>query len=290
MLTINESARKLNQELANLYPTPEAQSISWQVLEHVTGLPKTRLLAYQEQVLEDEQMAELNELLDRLLENEPLQYVLGKADFYGLTFQVTPAVLIPRPETEELVDYIVKAHSSQQNLRVLDLCTGSGCIAISLKKNLPEAEVLALDVSETALGVARVNADMNDAPVTFLQTDLLQTPADFLPLNLDIMVSNPPYVLEKEREQMRANVLQFEPKLALFVPDADPMLFYRRIADLGLKLLKPGGWLYFETNEQYAQQVAELMEKSGYTSTKAWNDFYGKPRFAAGQLPELTKP
>ena len=280
MSTLRQLTTDLAAKLATIYPVPEAESIAALVLEHLLGLtPLQRRMQAQELVPESVQ-EQLPALQERLLRHEPLQYVLGEAWFMDMTLEVTPATLIPRPETEELVQLIVREQAGREaELSVLDVGTGSGCIPLALCRALQPTQVTAVDISEAALTVARRNAERYGCEIDFQQLDILaEVPQAVLLQSLDILVSNPPYVLESERAQMRPNVLEFEPATALFVPDHDPLLFYRRIAKLGTTLLQPGGRLYFEINEQYAAETIELLVSLGYTAVAAHDDIFGKAR------------
>ena len=218
---------------------------------------------------------ELENIIFRLQKNEPIQYIRGYAEFCGRNFRVAPGVLIPRPETAELVDLIVKENPDA--CRLLDIGTGSGCIAISLDKNLPDAKVDAWDISEEALAIARKNNEELDAQVIFRRQDVFS--ADGMQgASYDIIVSNPPYVTETEKTEMEANVLDWEPGLALFVPDEDPLRFYRRIAELGRELLRPGGKLYFEINQAYGQDMIRMIEMNQYRDVRVIKDIFGKDR------------
>ena len=227
----------------------------------------------------------VQQCLERLLRHEPLQYVLGEASFYGRDFKVTPAVLIPRPETEELVQRIIKTYQHQSQARFLDIGTGSGCIPITLAAELPTAQVWGLDISEQALAVARANAEALQQDVTWLHQDILQEMPALEVNSLDAVISNPPYVLEKEKALMRENVLAFEPHLALFVPNEDPLLFYWRIAQVAMELLKPGGRLFFEINEQYARQTTSMLQGLGYLEVQLFQDLRGKDRMTEAVWP-----
>lgn len=258
------------------------------VLEHLLDLtPLQRRMQAQEPVPDDVQ-AQLPALQERLLRHEPLQYVLEEAWFLDLKLEVTPATLIPRPETEELVQLIVQEQQGQETeLSVLDIGTGSGCIPVALCRALQPTRVTAVDISAEALTVARRNAERYGCEIDFQQLDIL---SDTPPLGhshtLDILVSNPPYVLEKERALMRPNVLKFEPATALFVPDHDPLLFYRRIAQLGTMMLRPGGALYFEINEQYAAETVALLTALEYEAVEARPDIFGKLRMVRATWPD----
>ena len=215
--------------------------------------------------------------LERLASGEPFQYVMGQTEFCGLTFKVTPDVLIPRPETEELVCRIIAENKKRSGLSVLDIGTGSGAIAVTLAKELPDARVTALDVSEGALAVAAGNAERNGVAVSFMKSDILSEAP--LPGRYDLIVSNPPYVPERDREGMHRNVRDHEPALALFVPDDRPLLFYEAIANKAAVTLNPGGRLYLETYEAYHQELKQLLEDNGFTNVGCWNDLFGRPRF-----------
>jgi release factor glutamine methyltransferase len=210
-----------------------------------------------------------------------VQYVLGEAEFCGRLFHVAPGVLIPRPETQELCQWMIATLRSYPTpLSILDIGTGSGCIACTLAAEIPEADVTAWDISETALAIARENAKRTNVHVMFRQVDALQLPANPVPpaTHYDLIVSNPPYICERERTAMAPNVLDHEPPLALFVPDDDPLLFYRAIADYARKSLKPGGSLFFEINPLYTQELQALLRAMSYQTIETRNDQFGKPR------------
>ncbi|SET90474.1 peptide chain release factor N(5)-glutamine methyltransferase [Hymenobacter actinosclerus] len=278
MPTLRQLTANLSTALQAIYEAPEAEAMAAQTLEHLLDLtPLQRRSRADEPLGDDDRLAPLPALQARLLTHEPLQYVLGTAHFAGLELEVTPATLIPRPETEELVALIAREQQGRPNLRVLDVGTGSGCIPLALAQRLPGAHFTAVDVSGEALAVARRNAARCGVAVDFQQVDILQGVPQ-LAAPLDVLVSNPPYVLEAERALMRPNVLQFEPATALFVPDHDPLLFYRRIAELGCQLLAAGGGLYFEINEQYASETEELLRGLGYAAVASHADIFDRPR------------
>ena len=222
----------------------------------------------------------MQEIVDRILHFEPIQYIFGHTLWNNLDLIVTPATLIPRPETAELVEQIGERFRDQRPLRVLDIGTGSGCIAIALKKRHPEWNVTGIDISEEAIEVAKENAKRNEAEVLFEVRDVLDTDADSADFigTFDIVVSNPPYICESEKSSMRPNVLAFEPASALFVPDDDPFLFYRRIASLHW-----GKYLFFEINEAYPKQMEQMMQEEGYTDIRITQDMYGKARMVEGR-------
>ena len=272
------SYQQLWQQLARTYDTGEAKAIARMLYEVRYGLSLSDLLMGRDA---DVPQQELQQLTERLEQHEPIQYVLGQADFCGRTFKVSPAVLIPRPETEELCQWVTtKVRDSACNdaaLSILDVGTGSGCIAITLAAELPEAKVTAWDISKDALLVACENALLNGVTVDFeLQDVLLATAA--AQQTKDIIISNPPYICNKERATMEANVLEHEPHQALFVPDDAPLLFYRVIAKLGQQMLSYGGWLYFEVNPLFAAQLARLLSAMSYYDIEIKEDQFGKQR------------
>ncbi len=222
-------------------------------------------------------------ILDRLLAGEPVQYIVGTADFYGLRLKVNPAVLIPRPETEELVEWVVETLKGLGELSVLDIGTGSGCIAIALKNELPELSITGLDVSSAALTQAKVNAENQRLDIDWLNVDVLKIGED-LPGLWDVIVSNPPYIMDKERTDMADHVVEHEPTSALFVPDHDPLLFYRVIMERAQQQLRPGGWLFFECSEFTAEQVATLANNLGFIDGELRRDLQGKFRMWRGRL------
>ncbi|TGD78557.1 peptide chain release factor N(5)-glutamine methyltransferase [Hymenobacter wooponensis] len=277
MSTVRQLTTSLSEALRAIYPAPEADSIAGLVLEHVLGLsPLHRRMQANEPVPElgEQQLAAIQE---RLLTHEPLQYVLGTAHFADLELEVSPATLIPRPETEELVALITREQKGGNSLRILDIGTGSGCIPIALGLSLPGSILTAVDISPEALAVAQRNAVRYAVTVDFQEVNIL-TAEPHLTSQLDVLVSNPPYVLEEERDLMRPNVLAYEPATALFVPNHDPLLFYRRIAELGQRILRPGGNLYFEINERYAQATVAMLRELGYQQCEMLADLFGKDR------------
>ena len=262
--------------LTPLYGEGEAKAIARMVYEVRYGLTFTDLCIGKDTQLSADDQAELEEIAQRLERHEPIQYVLGKAEFMGEWYAVEPGVLIPRPETEELVRWI--SLSKGEGVNILDIGTGSGCIAIALAAMYPEAKVTAWDISEKALEVARKNAKRLAVNVNFEQVDILANSQQPKANSYDIIVSNPPYICNKEREAMEQNVLNYEPHEALFVPDEDPLLFYRAIAEYGKLALKPDGWLYFEINPLYAEPLRELLSTMSYHDIECKDDQYGKQR------------
>lgn len=256
-MQLSEIKKEFNQALAGLYDQGEIDSLIRYLLEDLLELKNSLITE-----IEDAQGEELLLVLPDLAKGKPLQHITGKADFYGLKFIVNEDVLIPRPETEELVHEIVKNHKNQ-SVNVLDIGTGSGCIPVSLKKNLEKATVSTIDISEKALKIAKENAVLNGVEVNFYQDDALNlNPKDY-PF-FDVIVSNPPYVTEQEKQEMHRNVLEYEPHLALFVSNENPLIFYDKISDFALKRLKRNGFLYFEINQYLAYQTEELLIHKGF--------------------------
>jgi release factor glutamine methyltransferase len=264
------------EKLEKIYPRKEAEQIVYLLLEESFRIPKNAILLY-------EQLPVNTELFDshveRLLLAEPIQYVINKAHFFGHDFYVDRSVLIPRPETEELVDLIVKRHQHEK-ISLLDIGTGSGCIAISLALAL-NGDFFAMDYSDEALHVAKQNAKNLKANVHFLNNDVLNEP--FPVSDLDLIVSNPPYIPESDRNLMHRNVLDYEPDMALFVQNDDPLCFYRSIAEQGKLSLKKPGWLYFEIHELYGDAIVQLLNGLGY-SCNIHQDLQGKDRMVSAQL------
>jgi release factor glutamine methyltransferase len=275
---MKEIRNYIEDSLKGLFSAEEIRSLTKMILERCCSIPQQRLLFDKDIQISDTQKQDIEAIVTRLKNQEPIQYILGTACFYDLDFNVTPDVLIPRPETEELVERILSRHR-QQGIRILDIGTGSGCIAVTLAAHLPEARVVAADVSPGALSTAAGNAAKNKVTVHFVETDILARKAlEDIPGVFDVIVSNPPYVKLSEKESMEANVLNYEPHLALFVTDSDPLLFYRSIARFGNEKLRKGGSLYFEINAQYGNEVAGLLEEEGYTDIEIIKDIPGKDR------------
>lgn len=263
------------QPLAAIYGEDEARWIGREVFLLRYGLSQTALLMGEAEHISE---AELKGLQQRLLEGEPVQYVVGETEFCGHRFHTAHGVLIPRPETEELCRWIVEEWKEESGKRLLDIGTGSGCIACTLAAELKEAQVGGWDISADALRIARGNAERLGVSVNFELVDALQPPHP-TPGSLDIIVSNPPYVCQQERADMERHVLDHEPPLALFVPDDDPLLFYRAIADYALQALRPGGQLYFELNCRFAHETADMLQQAGFSDVCIRKDQYGKDRF-----------
>lgn len=276
------SIRLFTNQLAQIYEQAEANNIVLQLLQYVTNLSRARLLADGEVTLTKMQAEEIGQYMTRILQHEPIQYVLGTTDFHGVSLKVDRRVLIPRPETEELVEWILQSLLCDHCI-ILDCCTGSGCIAIALAKQLPEATLQACDLSLDALDVARENAARNQVKVHFFQADVLSPQFATLVPPADIIVSNPPYVLKQEAKTMRDNVLAFEPHQALFVPDEDPLVFYRAIAHTALYKLSPKGKLFFEINAAFGREVVRMLKLAGFYNIQIKNDLSGNERMICAQ-------
>ena len=266
---------EIRDALRGHYPDSEALSLAKMLLTEAFGFSTLELYGGKDKEISGNRLRDLHEMLSRLQKNEPIQYIIGTESFCGLTFEVNPNVLIPRPETQELVRWI-EADWKSVPCRILDIGTGSGCISISLAKFLEGAKVESWDISEGALQVARRNCVRNEAEVLLRQQDVLNAvPSGEL---YQVIVSNPPYICEKEKVDMDANVLDWEPETALFVPDADPLLFYRKIAELGVSMLCEGGALYFEINRAYGEETLRMLEGLGYRQLELRKDDFGNDR------------
>jgi release factor glutamine methyltransferase len=265
-----------NKTLSEFYPDTEIQSFFNLLSEQILNMKRIDISQNLYSVVSGKKYDKFLKAIVGLKKHQPIQYILGDTEFYGLVFKVSPSVLIPRPETEELVDWIIKDSKEKQNISILDIGTGSGCIAVTLAKKLPNAKLFALDVSAEALKLATINAETNEVEVEFIEADILDWA--FGDLKFDIIVSNPPYVRELEKEAMSANVLNHEPHLALFVKDDDALLFYRTITDVANKILKPKGQLFFEINENLGEDTKQLLVDSGYENIELKQDVFDKNR------------
>ncbi|MBQ2126622.1 MAG: peptide chain release factor N(5)-glutamine methyltransferase [Bacteroidaceae bacterium] len=267
-------ANKINESLANVYSDGEIKALTRIIATELLGISQMAFFLKDDITLSTEQQSLLDNAIERLKKQEPIQYILGYSDFCGLRFKVTPATLIPRPETSELVEWVASEATDKE--RILDIGTGSGCIAVSLAHKIPQSKVTAWDISHDALDVATENSKANSCAVEFEQVDILAyEPTGEL---FEIIVSNPPYIKENEKGSMHSNVLDWEPHTALFVPDSDPLLFYRTIAEKGLALLSPGGRLYFEINRAHGKETMKMLTALGYTSIELRKDFADNDR------------
>ena len=273
-MTLADFKNKMKYKLSSIYKTDELNSIFFLISEEYLKTPRSKILLADEIELDSNKEKLFLDALDRLKKNEPVQYILGKTAFMDLEFKLNSSVLIPRPETEELVRLILK--EDLDGKEILDIGTGSGCIAVSLAKNLPNAKVTALDLSEEAIDVAKENAKMNDVEVNFISADIFDYKSE---KKYDIIVSNPPYITESEKVLMKRNVLEYEPKQALFVKNDDPLIFYKAILDFSKNSLVKNGKIYFEINQAYNNQIKDLSYDYGYYNIDCRKDLFGKYRY-----------
>ncbi len=281
-MKIKEYKINFINSLLPFYDEMEAESFFYILLENKRQLRRIDLALDADKEFSEDEISIWTIILEKLKTQIPIQYILGTTHFYSSEFMVDENVLIPRPETEELVDWIVKLNSKtskKKNLRILDIGTGSGCIAISLAKNIPNSEVFAIDVSEKALAVAEKNSKLNTVSVTFLHKNILETTS--LDQKFDIIVSNPPYVRNLEKAEIKPNVLDNEPHLALFVADDDALIFYKKIAELAAANLNPNGQLFFEINQYLGKETLDLLESLGLKNRELRKDIYGNDRMIA---------
>jgi len=278
--------RHYAEALKDLYEENEARALARVVFDEILGISPSRLLAEPARLLTESEILAVHFAFKDLLKGKPIQYVTGKAYFRGFELHVEPGVLIPRPETEELAGLVIEDFKKSQGVRILDIGTGSGCIAISLALELNKPIVYAIDIHEQPLSIASQNAQKHNASITFLKNDILDPNAwHALPRPLDVIVSNPPYITESEKHSMHKNVTGFEPYEALFVPDNDPLVFYRAIARAAQLILNSGGKLYFEINGKWGNETAHLLEKAGFCNISVIKDFRGKERFVVASRP-----
>lgn len=288
-MTIQEFKNYCFEKLETIYPKTEIQSFFFLLVDEYLQFSKTDVLLKPNFVIEDEKIDILQNAVNRLKKEEPIQYILGKTEFYGYPFLVDENVLIPRPETEELVEWIIAENKHKtQNINILDIGTGSGCVPISLKKELPSATIYTIDVSKKALKVAKQNAKINEVDIHFIEADILKT-KNFTSLFLseitfDVIVSNPPYVRNLEKQEMNNNVLQNEPHLALFVEDNNPLLFYNKIADLAKHHLTKDGDLFFEINQYLGEETVKLLEEKGFANIILKKDHFKNNRMIKASL------
>ncbi|MEN2486854.1 peptide chain release factor N(5)-glutamine methyltransferase [Flavobacterium sp. B11] len=284
-MKIKQYRTQFIKELSPFYDAYEAESFFYLILEEKHKLRQIDLALNHELTFEGNDFIIWDELLKQLKQEVPIQYLLGKTNFYGLDFEVNENVLIPRPETEELVEWIINENANSEKskkIKILDIGTGSGCIAISLAKNLPNAEVVAIDVSKKAIETAKRNAVKNNVDVTFVMLDILKE--EELRCQFDIIVSNPPYVRNLEKKEIKKNVLDYEPHLALFVEDNDALIFYRKIASLAKKALLEKGKLYFEINQYLGKEMIDLLENMNYNNIELRKDIYDNDRMIKGNV------
>ncbi|WP_087565443.1 peptide chain release factor N(5)-glutamine methyltransferase [Polaribacter sp. SA4-10] len=269
------------EALSGIYPQTEIDTFFFLLIEEKLELQRIDTVLKPEFELSDDILQELKAIIERLIKEEPIQYILGKTEFYGFPFLVDKNTLIPRPETEELVEWVLDevakiADSNVSELSILDIGTGTGCIPISLAKNLPNAKITTIDISSKALKIAKQNAKLNTVVIDFLETDILQT--EKLQQQFDIIISNPPYVRELEKQEIKNNVLENEPHLALFVDDNNPLVFYTKIADLAKNHLTKNGLLFFEINQYLGKETVKMLEEKGFKNIELRKDLFGNDR------------
>lgn len=284
-MNLSEIKREISEALYEIYPKQEAENIARLLIEEIGGIPLSRQLSSPNSRIKKTVLQKLKAAMHRLQKNEPLQYIIGETEFYGLKFSVNPSVLIPRPETEELVEMIISQYRGLSGLRAADIGTGSACIALSLSANLDFEFLAACDISEKALQTARKNAKLNKQDIHLIKHDILQAPLPYS--DSDFLVSNPPYVCLSEKKEMHENVKSYEPEQALFIPDKNALIFYEAIAESALHNLKKGGKLYFEINPAFAEELKTLLQTKGYKNIEIKKDLSGKKRFCVAEKREL---
>lgn len=294
-MKLKDLKQKFHEHLDAIYGKEEVQTFFFMLTEYYNAIKRIDLALNTDLAIEDDFVLKYESALEALKNHEPIQYIIGETEFYGLPFYVNENTLIPRPETEELIELILsnftanshpKLVESDNQFNILDIGTGTGCIAISLAKQLPNANVSAIDVSAKALEIANKNAELNQVDIDFIENDILKICDSELDseTKLDIIVSNPPYVRQLEKQQMQDNVLNYEPHLALFVEDDNPLIFYRAITQFATKNLKPNGELYFEINEYLGKEMIALLEEFGFKNIQLKQDLFGKDRMICGVL------
>lgn len=288
--TVGDILDEFQHQLGNIYPEKEISSIAFLAFESLLGLKKIDIRLRHNEILPAPVITRLNEILSQLKKHKPIQYILGETIFYGLKFKVNENVLIPRQETEELVALILSEFQTSNsrlptlNFKLLDIGTGSGCIAVALKKNLPDASITAIDISKDALKTAKENAELNDVQIDFIHFDILSNSAMQQSGNFNVIVSNPPYIPFSEKESMNKNVVDYEPHTALFVNNKNPFLFYEAIADFALKKLAKTGKLYFEIHEYGGKEITKILSAKGFRNITLKKDLNGKERMISGML------
>ncbi len=281
---MQQAIQHIKVELNGIFSVDEIQSFTYILLSHITGYSKVEIIVNKNTIFSDVQRAMLNTFVNKLKIHTPIQYIVGKTEFYSFPFLVSDAVLIPRPETEELIEWIVECCDKKNEVHMLDIGTGSGCIAVTLACLFPKAQVTAFDISDDALKIATKNAELNKVKVNFQKVDILNaekySKSDF---QWDIIVSNPPYIPKSEQAVIQPNVLDHEPHIALFVPDADPLIFYRKIMEFALKQLKKEGYLFFETHRDWAHEIVKLLVDNEFCNVQLRKDLSGNDRMIKAQ-------
>lgn len=286
-MSLKEFKNLFSEQLLEIYPKTEIDTFFFLLIEEYLGLERIDVILKADYKIDEQKLSILKNVLKRLKKEEPIQYIIGKTEFYGNPFFVDKNTLIPRPETEELVAWIINEveglkQDVQESVSILDVGTGTGCIPISLAKNLLNATIAAIDISADALQVANKNADLNNVSINFLEIDILNAPE--LPRKYDVIMSNPPYVREQEKAEIQNNVLQNEPHLAIFVSDDDPLIFYRKIADLAKNHLSEKGILFFEINQYLGKETCNLLKQIGFKSVELRKDLFQNDRMIKAKL------
>ena len=276
-MTYREAESILKEELRQLYDERESQQLAAWVLEHISGKKKSERLVSVRQNMNTEETSKWEQVKSRMLQGEPIQYVLNEAPFMKWVLAVNPSTLIPRPETEQLVEWLLTDHPGQKNIKVLDAGTGSGCIAIALKSERPDWEVIAGDINQQTLNLAQSNAQNCGVTISFLELNILNLSDEHWPEGLNFIISNPPYIPFNERPTLSKNVIDFEPERALFVPSDQPLLFYEALGKAALRYLLPGGMLYLEIHQEFGQAIIDLLEQLGMNASLR-KDFRGNDR------------
>lgn len=267
------------KELKPIYSVQEIRSLFFIVCENVLKYQKTKVLLHFNDDVDDSKFLKVREIVDKLKHNEPIQYILGETEFYGIKLSVGSGVLIPRQETEEIIHYMVRHFDKDERLTILDVCTGSGCIPVSLAKLFPKSKVKAIDIADICIDYTTKNCALHNVDVEIIKADVMHDDYEPQAAQFDVIISNPPYVLESEKQFMHQNVLDYEPHLALFVPDSHALLFYETIAHKAFHQLKPNGLLFFEANETKCNELQVLMQNIGFTNVNILADIHGKDRF-----------
>jgi len=283
-MDIKQATKYIKESLKGIYPATEIEAFTKIIFSDVFNINAIEFYTHKDKKLSEHQIETLKNIIGRLLKHEPLQYIIGFTEFYDLKFEVNSNVLIPRQETEELVDLIIKKSDNNETFKILDIGTGSGCIALSLKNSLPKSTVTACDFSDEALEMAKLNAKINNLDLEFLEIDILNEDVTNSLGKFDLIVSNPPYVRELEKEMMSENVLDYEPEMALFVDDNDPLIYYNAITNFALNHLKKGGRLYFEINEFLGKEMKNLLLQSGFKDVIVYKDLNNKDRMTSARL------
>lgn len=283
-MTYSELKLLWRSKLESIYDQDECDNLFYLTCYHIKQWGRSRVLFEKDNTLSEDDEIAFAEILKPLLTQKPIQYIFGETEFYQLKFKVDEDVLIPRPETEELVDWIVKDYMGKRNIKFLDIGTGSGCIAIALAKNMIHAQAYAMDISNQALTVAEINAHELNVELHLLKADILEMTDVVVDEHFNLIVSNPPYILKQEAGNMKQNVLSFEPHTALFVTNNDPLQFYKAIADFTILNLQKEGQIYFETHEDYHQQVIQMLQDKGFSNVTTKKDLQNKPRFVRATM------